>query len=92
MKGISRKDLRVLVNGFWMTLGLEIGGIEHNLACFGVMGLVSHNYILTCIFANIDLYIIAGSGKTILAYVPETSRLVPRPNLYQLITLKSITS
>ena len=47
MKGISRKDLRILVNGFWMILVLEIGEMRHSLACFGVMEPVSHSYMHT---------------------------------------------
>ena len=42
MKGISRKDLKILVNGFWMIIVLEIGEMGHSLACFGVMELVSY--------------------------------------------------
>ena len=42
MKGILRKDLGILVNGFWIMLVLEIGEMRDGLACFGVMELVSH--------------------------------------------------
>ena len=40
--------------------------MRHNLAYSGVMELVSRSYTGIC--AYIDLYIIAGSGKTILVY------------------------
>ena len=41
MKGVSRQDLRILVNGFWMIPVLEIGEMRRDLAYFGVMGRVS---------------------------------------------------
>ena len=45
IKGILRKDLRILVSGFWRIPVLKIGEMSHGLACFGAMELVSH----TCI-------------------------------------------
>ena len=47
MTGISRKDLKTPVNGFWKTLDLEIGEIRHSPACFGVMEHVSPRDIPT---------------------------------------------
>ena len=45
MKGTSRKDLEILVNGFWRTLVFEIGEMATvYLVCSGV---VSH--IVTCL-------------------------------------------
>ena len=85
MEDILRNDLGTLVNGFWMILVFEIGEMRHSLVCFGVMELVSHPYIYTCSYTEfmycIDLYIIAGSGKTVLAY-----------SYSKLITVKSVTS
>ena len=43
MTGILEKDLRILVNGYWMILAFNIGEMRGKLACFGVMELVSHN-------------------------------------------------
>ena len=65
---ILRKDLRILVNGFWVTLVLKIGEMRQSLACFGVMELVSHSYIPVYVSHFINLYTVAGSGKTILTY------------------------
>ena len=47
MTGISRKDLKTPVSGFWETLDSEIGEIRHSPACFGVMELVSYRHIFT---------------------------------------------
>ena len=68
MKDILGKDLERLVNGCWVILDLKIGEMRHSLACFGVMELVSYGNIYTCIYSHTNLYIVAGSGKTVLAY------------------------
>ena len=56
MKDILRKDLGILVNGFWMILVLGIGEMGHSLACFGVTELVSY-YTYNCMHLGILTYL-----------------------------------
>ena len=67
MTGTLRNDLRILANGFWTILDLEIGGMKHSLACFGVMELVSHSYILVYVSVYINVFIRSWLRKNCLS-------------------------